>query len=1262
MSAIGVQSQINKDRALWLSTIPTDVIHGNVICDTILANAGYISTLFTDNLNVSTLNASTLGVKTLDVSGMYVSTIRGNTAFFSSMTLASDLSGGLGYVRFSVDASGIQVDGDPIRFDNLVYLTSTINIIQVSTLVDTDIFASNGYFSTLSSGTLSTGQLQVQQGLFSSLQGDYGSFNRLFVSSLEALDISGVESSNWSQYPTLASSIIFQPAFILSNVGNKLYFAGQELTDASGGGIDWSYFDAQTDVSMNNFSLRGVSTLQYQDGARLYSQTGNDLFYNGQPVQYGAVSNVSQWANYPAVNTIQTGGFPISSIGNLTVTANSNIRFLADGISTVADNGIDIGTASRIDLTAQNGFQGQINLTANPGYQGLYGQIAMTANGGTVAGVGTGGLVSITANTPLGTLCNATSAIKLSASGVNSYAGAIPSIGSLAGYNFIYGTGGVNICAGLPAALPNVPLTTFLYGTAGVTVGSDLYAPNIFPYWNGLTTPPDMLISGRYIIPNLAQVYVNLSNVKSLYMDGTAQIQNANYVSTVSTVGQNANFNTGTYGTLAAGAVGASAGLFTTLEAGSISTSLVTAPLLSTININLSTINGIDWQDISGSVYTTTSSFSTLFTSTLSGYGGFPIEITSPLFFSGPDAIDNLAVINTTPDSVPILQIGASTMILATNNVLTTSLSTTRLQTSSLLTSSFLSKTLASDFMNTSSLLVSTIGGNQGGFPVKVVGTLAFATPNSIENVLNINTDQTLNVSIFADRFSVAAFNTTIGSLSTTNIQASNIKVSTLQAVGTTIDVSGSLEVTGGMFLNETLELPLATGGINFDDGSGSNYTRLMRRDVASANMLSVVNTPGLSSNNMMPLGVGELFLTGGADQYAACRLYSVFPYGNYELDAIDENGTFLHAYLQGYYNPFGLNPGYTQAFSNVSSISGYDESSAPNQMVNIINGLTTSNLIISSINGAAYPPGGGAVTDQFSTLYVSSLNFSSAVSYTSNTSFNYPLFIEHDAAGATSNSGAAIVVKGHNYSVGAVVQQIEMGWRTTGENYILSYWPGQNLEDLNIESSQLQITNGVQSSFMNFAGHALQTGNDILVGTTQIAPESISTLDFSVSSINGVVFPPLPIYCEFTTTSTITVTGANTPTVIPLDTTNHLSGIDLDAGDVEILTAGTYLYTFNVQLDKTGAGVDICDLWLRINASDVGGTGSRISIQGNTGQCLAVCSFILTLNAADKVALVFASADTTMAATYFPAWSTPGDPYDRPDIPAVIVTVQKIA
>ena len=1338
MSAIGVQSQINKDRALWLSTIPSDVIHGNIICDTILANAGYISTLYSDNTNVSSLQVSTLGVKSLDVSGMYVSSIRGNTAFFSSMTLASDLSGGVGYVRFSVDASGIQVDGDPIRFDNLVYLTSTINIIQVSTLVDTDIFASNGYFSTLSSGTLSTGQLQVQQGLFSSLQADYGSFNRLFVSSLEALDISGVDGAKyWSQYPTLASSIIFQPSYILSNVNNQLYFAGTELTDASGGGRDWSQFPAQTDVSMNNFSLRDVSTLQYQDGARLYSQTGNNLFYNGQPVQYGSASNVSQWANYPAVNTIQTGGFPISSIGNLTVTANSNIRFLADGISTVADNGIDIGTASRIDLTAQNGLQGQINMTANPGYQGLYGAISMTANGGTVAGVGTGGLISLTANTPTGTLCNATSAIKLSASGVNSYAGVVPPIGSLAGYNFIYGTGGVNICTGLPSVLPNVPLTTYLYGTAGVTTSSDFYVPNIYPYWNGLTTPPDMNITGRYIVPNLAQVYVNLSNVKNIYMDATAQIQNARLVSTVSTVGSVANFNTGQFGTVSAGAMGASAGLFTTLEAGSISTSLVTAPLLSTINLNVSTINGhpfssivtpqnIDCSNInvtntatiastntttlranfsqlstlfyglglgvstvtadhfgqrvwvsdsiigttnlgpvdariinfssiqSGTMSTIdlvcstingappggggggggfTSSFSTIFTSTLSGYGGFPIEVTSPLFFSGPDAINNLAVINTNPEQVPQLLIGASTIFMDAVNVLTTSLSTTRLQTSSLLTSSFLAKNLATDTVFTSSLQVSTIGVQSGGVGVKVIGPLEFASPNSLLNTLNINTDQSLNLNLNANQLFLNAFNTTGESLSSLRIQSSKVKVSTLQSfTGTSyIDVSGGFNMTNDINIPDLH----AVGWT-----SGEGYTRLERRDIATNNMLSATNYAGLASNNMAPLAVGELWLTGGADQYEACRLYSQFPYGNYELDAIDADGATLFAFIQGYYNPDGLNPGYTQAYSNVSSISGYDQGDSANQMLHVINGLTTSNLIVSSINGGVP----GSVTSSFQDLYTSSFQFSTATSVGSNTNFNYPIFIDYDQAGNTTTAGVAIAVQGHNLGAGAVVNRIEMGARATGENYIMSVWPGQNLEELYIDATDVTIRDGIFSTIINLDPWGLQTEGGI-------KGPFMSTLALNVSTINNN--DARPAYTNNLQLSTMTLATAST-TLAYWDSVTTSSNINTSGYDVGVGVQGTYKMGFSLQATNVGGNDDLSFFFYK-NGTAIPNSATYTLIKNNEF-ATAYCEIIEPLNNGDiiNVAMYTAGAGVIVSTIT----GVPG----AGDAPAGIFTMYKIA
>ena len=1236
--SLGAQTLINQERAFYLSSIPNDVIHRNVLCDTIIANTGYISTLYSDNAEFSTLNASTLAVKSLDVSGMFVSSITGNFGKFSTLQLASDLSGGVGFVNFTTDASGIIVTGDPIKFNNLVYLTSTINIVQVSTIVDTDIFASNGYFS-----TISTNNLFNNQGIFSSiicydLSGQNGSFDRLFVSSLEALDISGVAASNWSQFPTQNSSIIFQAPYVLSNVSNKLYFAGQELTDASGGGIDWSYFAAQTDVSMNNFSLRGLSTLQYQDGATLVSQTGNNLFYNGQPVQYGAVSNVSQWANYPAVNTLQTGGFPISSLGNLNLVANSNVRILADSFSTVADQGLLAPAAyADINLTAQNGLKGRINLTANPGAAGLFGEINMTANGGTVAGVGTGGLVAITANTPLGTLCNATSAIKLSASGINSYAGAIPSVGSLAGYNFIYGTGGVNIVAGvIPSVIPNTPFTTYLYGAAGVVSGNDFYTPNIYPYWNGLTTPPDMNITGRYILPNLAQVYVNLSNVNHIYMDATADIQNARYVSTVSTVGQNANFNTGTYGTLAAGAVGASAGLFTTLDAGSISSGTVTSvstntstlranftqistlfynfalgvsttvgalqvnniqiadnitgvtnapnPLQSRL-LNFSTVNSFNvsttdfWCssingqaiDISGNPFVNTNTFSTLFTSSfqvssMRAVGGLPIKVESLLQFASPDSIDNVVNINL-GNTIPITSINASTIILSANNTTTTSFSTIRVSASNARITDLSATNFQFTAASGSNVQVSSLSGF-GGFGIKVDAPILFSTRNAIDNVdvINLNPPQIPLLAIGASTINLDTNNVLTTSISTINLSADYIITSTITA---------NPPYTGEIFFDGQLRplnniIVLYNNNILFQDSTGTAPQLINMKPLASIEMPVVTNSYGTFSNNLGSLGANSFYVGGGYGAFGGAKFYSAFPGTAWAIDIMDADGTTLFESINSYdvggfnfqTNIYGVSTinGYTPISPGLSSSVTFDTDFVVAPCV------STNALIVSTINGA--PVDGSAFDNQFSTLYVSSLNFSTSFSYGSNTGTTYPIFIEKDhAGGATSGDAVAIAVQGHNLGTGAVRNQIEMGARGSGENYIMSVWPGQNLEELFIDATDLTVRDGIFSTIINLDPWGLQT-------TGGIKGPFISTLDINVSTINGSIYPWTSTLGGVVSTFTVDGTTATTPQLI---------------GQISFPYAGDYFLTQKVAFTKlTGGAAQDCHGMILLNGGGI--------------------------------------------------------------------------
>jgi hypothetical protein len=59
-----------------------------------------------------------------------------------------------------------------------------------------------------------------------------------------------------------------------------------------------------------------------------------------------------------------------------------------------------------------------------------------------------------------------------------------------------------------------------LYGDTGITLGSDTYGTRFFPYWNGLTAPPNLLISGRTTVSGNA--YVAMSNVSTIAFDAGA--------------------------------------------------------------------------------------------------------------------------------------------------------------------------------------------------------------------------------------------------------------------------------------------------------------------------------------------------------------------------------------------------------------------------------------------------------------------------------------------------------------------------------------------------------------------------------------------------------------------------------------------------------------------------------------------------------------------------------------------------------------------
>lgn len=161
-----------------------------------------------------------------------------------------------------------------------------------------------------------------------------------------------------------------------------------------------------------------------------------------------------------------------------------------------------------------------------------------------------------------------------------------------------------------------------------------------------------------------------------------------------------------------------------------------------------------------------------------------------------------------------------------------------------------------------------------------------------------------------------------------------------------------------------------------------------------------------------------------------------------------------------------------------------------------------------------------------------------------------------------------------------------------------------------------------------------------------------------------GIQFPPssntfTKIYGSFSYSQTKAVTGANIPTIIPLDTIEASNGVRLEnTTQVVAPITGTYKYDYSLQVDQSSGGTSIVEMWIRINGYDVPRTTSQVTLQGQTNEVFPMCSYILELEANDYVELVFVSAESSVVALSVPAWTTPTDAYTRPAVPSLIVNM----
>lgn len=95
-----------------------------------------------------------------------------------------------------------------------------------------------------------------------------------------------------------------------------------------------------------------------------------------------------------------------------------------------------------------------------------------------------------------------------------------------------------------------------------------------------------------------------------------------------------------------------------------------------------------------------------------------------------------------------------------------------------------------------------------------------------------------------------------------------------------------------------------------------------------------------------------------------------------------------------------------------------------------------------------------------------------------------------------------------------------------------------------------------------------------------------------------------------------------------------------------------------SVQLDKSGGGTSLCSFWGRVDGTDIPNSCSEVSVAGTNGEVLANVPFLLNLTAGQTFSVVFASPDSTMAAT---AHIAQASPFVRPAVPSIITRIQRV-
>jgi len=156
----------------------------------------------------------------------------------------------------------------------------------------------------------------------------------------------------------------------------------------------------------------------------------------------------------------------------------------------------------------------------------------------------------------------------------------------------------------------------------------------------------------------------------------------------------------------------------------------------------------------------------------------------------------------------------------------------------------------------------------------------------------------------------------------------------------------------------------------------------------------------------------------------------------------------------------------------------------------------------------------------------------------------------------------------------------------------------------------------------------------------------------------SDIIHRPFASYYDTTTQS---LSGVNTPTIISFNTVAIESGITLsDSTKITVLTPGVYSVGISMQFDKDSlTSLEPIFIWTRVNGDDVPDSAGEIRLLNNNSEALPFIPYTYELNANDYIEFVFASSDGSVNLSYIPSSDSP---YVRPGSPSITLEIKQIS